>query len=217
DHRADAQSAEGDHRRRRPDAVVRPPVELGAAGQRPAAQQDAARVSLDPADLAAVTRQLGRAPRGTRRVAHRCPCGLPDVIETAPRWPAARPFRTRSSRRGVGAGGGASGLEAAGLMREMPARLRADPRLGEAYLAAHRDYAARRTAAAAAAGVPPLPPGTATAGGMPDRVKCLHALAAQELAVPGSNPLGREAVAAMGQWWAAGPCVELPAGLVAEE
>ena len=25
---------------------------------------------------------------------------------------------------------------------------------------------------------------------MPDRVKCLHALAAHELAVPGANPLG---------------------------
>jgi hypothetical protein len=44
---------------------------------------------------------------------------------------------------------------------------------------------------------------------MPDRVKCLHALVAHELAVPGANPLGREAVAAAGDWWAAGPCVTL--------
>jgi hypothetical protein len=42
---------------------------------------------------------------------------------------------------------------------------------------------------------------------MPERVKCLHALAAHELAVPGSNPLGREAVDAAGQWWSRGPCV----------
>ena len=95
-------------------------------------------------------------------------------------------------------------------MRDMNARLAADEGLRAAYLAAHLDYAARRAAAAAAAGVPPLPPDAPTAGGMPDRVKCLHALAAHELAAPGSNPLGREAVAAMAEWWTAGPCVEVP-------
>jgi hypothetical protein len=42
---------------------------------------------------------------------------------------------------------------------------------------------------------------------MPERVKCLHALAAHELAVPGANPLGRAALDAAGQWWSRGPCV----------
>jgi len=162
------------------------------------------------ADLAAVARQLGRPPRGAPAVAHRCPCGLPDVIETAPRLPDGTPFPTLYYLTCVRACVAASKLEASGLMREMTDRLAADPGLRAAYQAAHEDYAARRTAAAAAAGVTPLPPGTATAGGMPDRVKCLHALAAQELAVPGSNPLGREAVARMGEWWQAGPCVEFP-------
>jgi len=45
---------------------------------------------------------------------------------------------------------------------------------------------------------------------MPDRVKCLHALAAHELAVKGANPLGREAVQAAGRWWRAGRCVPAP-------
>jgi hypothetical protein len=164
-------------------------------------------VSLDAADEAAVTRQLGRPPRGVRGVAHRCPCGLPDVIETAPRLPDGTPFPTLYYLTCVRACAAASRLEARGLMREMSDRLAADQGLREAYLAAHRDYAARRTAAAAADGVPPLPPDAPTAGGMPSRVKCLHALAAHELAVPGSNPLGRQAVTAMGEWWAAGPCV----------
>jgi len=35
-------------------------------------------------DVAAVAAQLGREPRGLRAVAHRCPCGLPDVVESAP-------------------------------------------------------------------------------------------------------------------------------------
>ena len=92
-------------------------------------------------------------------------------------------------------------------MREMTARLSADADLRQRYAAAHADYLRRRIAAAAAAGVEPLPPGTQSAGGMPDRVKCLHALAAHALAVPGGNPLGAEAVEASGQWWQAGPCV----------
>ena len=48
-----------------------------------------------------------------------------------------------------------------------------------------------------------------TAGGMPDRVKCLHALAAHALAAgPGVNPIGDRAVEEMGEWWAAGPCAQ---------
>ena len=195
----------------------------------------AARVSLDAADFAAVTAQLGRVPRGARGVAHRCPCGLPDVIETSPRLPDGTPFPTLYYLTCVRACAAASRLEASGLMREMTQRLRSDPGppsgpelpsdpgppsdrgLRDAYLAAHRDYAARRDAAAAAAGVQPLPADAPTAGGMPDRVKCLHALAAHELAVPGANPLGREALTAMGEWWAAGPCVDVPAPGLAED
>ena len=56
-------------------------------------------------------------------------------------------------------------------------------------------------------GVEPLPEGMQSAGGMPARVKCLHALAAHELAVPGINPFGRETLRAIGPWWERGPCV----------
>ncbi len=92
-------------------------------------------------------------------------------------------------------------------MRAMSERLARDPELRRQHTAAHEDYLARRDEAARRAGVAPLPPGSQTAGGMPDRVKCLHALAAHELAVPGANPLGREALAAAGAWWQDGPCV----------
>jgi hypothetical protein len=182
-------------------AVVRAALVFSSAGEPASASQGAARVSLDAADQAAVTRQLGRPPRGARAVAHRCPCGLPDVIA---------PFPTLYYLTCVRACAAASRLEAGGLMRDMNARLAADEGLREGYLTAHLAYATRRAATAAAAGVPPLPPDAPTAGGMPDRVKCLHALVAHERAVPGSNPLGREAIAAMGEWWAAGPCVEVP-------
>jgi uncharacterized protein len=160
-------------------------------------------------DEAVVARQLGRPPRGLRRVAHRCRCGLPDVVETAPRLPDGTPFPTLYYLTCPRAASAVGRLEAAGVMRQMEGELRQDSGLREAYLAAHRDYLARRDAAARDAGVAPLPAGTQSAGGMPARVKCLHALVAHELAVPGVNPLGRQALRQAGDWSAAEPCVSL--------
>jgi hypothetical protein len=157
-------------------------------------------------DEAVITRQLGRRPRGLLAVAHRCPCGLPDVAQTAPRLADGTPFPTLYYLTCPRANAAVSKLEAAGVMRDMTARL-ADDALRQRYESAHLDYLARREIAARAAGVEPLPPGTQSAGGMPKRVKCLHALVAHELATGGVNPFGREALAAVGQWWLAGPCV----------
>jgi len=158
-------------------------------------------------DLEVVRRQLGRPPRGVTAIAHRCPCGRPDVVQTAPRLPDGTPFPTLYYLTCPRAAAAVSRQEAAGAMRTMTGRLADDRDLRRAYQAADQDYRARRDVAARAAGVDPLPPGTQTAGGMPERVKCLHALVAHELAVPGANPLGAEALAAAGPWWTAGPCV----------
>jgi uncharacterized protein len=157
-------------------------------------------------DAAVIAAQLGRRPRGLLAVAHRCPCGLPDVAETTPRLPDGAPFPTLYYLTCPRASAAVSRLEASGLMREMTARL-ADDALHRRYEAAHDDYLSRRDAAARSAGVEPLPPGTPSAGGMPERVKCLHALVAHELAAGPVNPFGREALQAAGQWWLAGPCV----------
>src|SRR5260370_42504027 len=79
--------------------MVRAPVEIGPAGGQdtrpvtaevPAPGPPAARA----ADLTAITRQLGRVPRGLLGVAHRCPRGLPDGVQTAPRLPGGTPFPT---------------------------------------------------------------------------------------------------------------------------
>jgi uncharacterized protein len=169
----------------------------------------AAEPGIDRRDAAAVAEQLGRVPRGLQRVAHRCPCGLPDVVQTAPRLPDGTPFPTVFYLTCPRAAAAVSGLEAAGRMREMTERLD-DEQLKARYTAAHEDYLARRAVAAAAAGVEPLPDGTQSAGGMPERVKCLHALVAHELAVPGTNPFGREALDEIGPWWSRGPCVVMP-------
>ena len=124
-----------------------------------------------------------------------------------PGWTDGTPFPTLFYLTCPRAVAAVSRLESGGLMRDMQQRLAAEPALRAAQQAAHRDYVQRRSAAAAAAGVEPLPPGMQSAGGLPDRVKCLHALVAHELAVPGANPLGREAADAAGEWWAHGPCV----------
>lgn len=158
-----------------------------------------------PADMAAVSAQLGRPVRGVRAVAHRCPCGLPDVVETEPRLPDGTPFPTTYYLTCPRATGAVSTLESRGLMGEMTARLVDDPALAESYASAHDDYLARREHIAH---VPEI--AGVSAGGMPTRVKCLHALVAHALAAgPGVNPLGDEALDALPDWWAAGGCVDL--------
>jgi uncharacterized protein len=157
----------------------------------------------DPHDLAAIAAQLGRTPRGVRGIAHRCGCGLPDVVETSPRLPDGTPFPTLFYLTCPRAASAIGSLEAAGVMREMTNRLDDDPALRERYLLAHRDYLERRD------GIEVLP-GAPGVGGMPSRVKCLHVLVAHTLAVgEGINPLGDEALAMLPDWAARGACVEL--------
>jgi hypothetical protein len=163
---------------------------------------------IDEHDVAAVSAQLGRVPRGVRAIAHRCPCGLPDVVETAPRLADGTPFPTLYYLTCPKAASAIGTLEAGGLMREMTARLDRDPALVAAYQDAHDDYLRRRDEAAREDGIEPLPGGMQSSGGMPTRVKCLHALVAHELAVPGANPFGREALDALPDWWRTGSCVQ---------
>jgi uncharacterized protein len=159
-----------------------------------------------PADVAAVGAQLGRAPRGTHAVGHRCPCGLPDVVVTEPRLPDGTPFPTTYYLTCPRAASLIGTLEGSGLMREMETRLTQDAQLRTAYAAAHRAYLTDR---ARLGDVPET--AQVSAGGMPDRVKCLHALAAHALvAGPGVNPLGDEVLERLGAWWADGPCVQRP-------
>jgi hypothetical protein len=159
--------------------------------------------AVSDADAAIVREQLGRPPRAIRAVAHRCPCGNPDVVETASRLPDGTPFPTLYYLTCPKAAALVSTLEASGLMREMTDRLGTDDRLAAGYRAAHQTYLAQRERH----GTVPEISGI-SAGGMPTRVKCLHVLVAHSLAAgPGVNPLGDEALAAIAGWWRQGPCV----------
>ena len=136
-------------------------------------------------------------------VAHRCPCELPDVVETKPRLDDGSPFPTLYYLTCPRAASAIGTLESSGLMREMADRLRTDPELAEAYRQAHESYLARREQLGHVEQIDGI-----SAGGMPTRVKCLHVLVGHALAAgPGVNPLGDEALAALPQWWAKGPCV----------
>ena len=158
---------------------------------------------LTPADTAVVAAQLGREPRGVAAVAWRCPCGKPAVLATFPRLPDGTPFPTTYYLTCPRATAGCSTLEAEGLMADMSQRLAADPELAAAYAAAHHAYLADRAALGSAPEIEGV-----SAGGMPSRVKCLHALAAHALAAgPGVNPFGDETVARLGEFWRR-PCLE---------
>jgi hypothetical protein len=158
---------------------------------------------ISPQDRTVVATQLGRAPRAVRAVAHRCPCGNPDVVETSPRLPDGTPFPTLYYLTCPRAASAIGTLEASGLMSEMTDRLADDAELAAVYAAAHASYLARREEIGQVEEIDGI-----SAGGMPTRVKCLHVLVAHALAAGrGVNPLGDEALDILPQWWAFGPCV----------
>ncbi len=167
------------------------------------ADSDIGQGDIDAADTGVVAAQLGRTPRSIHAVAHRCPCGNPDVVATEPRLEDGTPFPTTFYLTCPRANSRIGTLEASGLMREMTERLAEDEQLAAAYGRAHEDYLAARSAIGE---VPEI--AGVSAGGMPDRVKCLHVLAAHSLARGrGVNPLGDEVLDQLGEWWRSGPCV----------
>ena len=139
-------------------------------------------------DLATLEEQLGRVPRGVVGIAARCVCGRPLVVRTAPRLDDGTPFPTSFYLTCPPAVKAASTLEATGTMEEMNQRLAEDAELRAAYERAHREYLRAREELGV---VPEI--ADVSAGGMPTRVKCLHALLGHTLAVGrGVNPFGDE-------------------------
>lgn len=144
------------------------------------------------AELAVLRTQLGRPARGVLGIAARCACGNPTVVATSPRLPDGTPFPTFYYLTHPGATAAMSALEADQVMRELSDELAADEEMAAAYRRAHESYLADR----APYGEPDEIAGI-SAGGMPTRVKCLHALLAHTLAAgPGVNPIGDRALAA---------------------
>lgn len=143
------------------------------------------------ADIAAVSEQLGREARGVIGIAARAADGSPAVVATAPRLPDGSPFPTFYYLCHPEAVAAASRLEAAGVMNEFNDLLAEDAEMREQYQRAHEQFIADRDSV----GEVPEVAGV-SAGGMPTRVKCLHALIGHALAAgPGVNPIGDLALA----------------------
>ena len=154
-------------------------------------------------DLDCIETQLGRTPRDVHAISYRCPCGNPAVVETPPRLSHGEPFPTFYYATCPRLTASISTLESTGLMADMNERLTTDHELAGAYAAAHDDYLAAR--AALKMDVPEVE--GISAGGMPNRVKCLHSLVAHSLgAGQDVNPLGDEALAQLPTWWSSQPC-----------
>ncbi|GGF43912.1 hypothetical protein GCM10010922_19330 [Microbacterium sorbitolivorans] len=137
-------------------------------------------------EIRVVSSQLGREARGIVGIAARCVCGNPTVVATAPRLPQGTPFPTFYYLTHPAATAEMSRLEAGQVMVEFTELLDSDESVRAQYRAAHEAFLADR----ARFGDVPEVDGISS-GGMPTRVKCLHALAGHALAAgPGVNPIG---------------------------
>ena len=144
-----------------------------------------------PEQIAVVNRQLGRYPRGMVAVGARCVCGNPLAVVTRPQLEDGTPFPTTCYLTSPEAVKAVSRLEADGIMADWNTELGSDANLASAYRRAHELYLAFRSALAQRLGDDESRIAGISAGGMPKRVKCLHALTAQSLVMgPGVNPLG---------------------------
>ena len=137
--------------------------------------------------------------RGAWQVARRCHLGVPMVIENHPRLENGAPFPTLYWLTCPVLVKRVSRIEARGHMEYVNARLTTDPslhtRLAEsiAFLRERRD------------GHEVIEDSGAPPGGGPDKVKCLHAHVAQELA-QGVNPVGSATLAETGWPDCVEPC-----------
>lgn len=159
---------------------------------------------MSPSDRAVVAAQLGRDPRGTWRVAARCPSGAPIVIAVAPTLEDGSPFPTTFWLTCPRLTAAVSDAESAGEGTRYADALASDTGLAEAVAAADTAYRAAR--ASEAGGVDPCA-SVGTAGQRdPLAVKCLHArVAAYLCGIP--DPIG-EAVARKLSRELSDPCAE---------
>lgn len=142
-------------------------------------------------EIARVQSQLGRYPRGMVAVGARCVCGNPLAVVTRPLLPDGTPFPTTAYLTSPEAVKEVSHLEANGIMNDFNQELADDEDLARLYRQAHQTYLDFRHALALRLGDGEEHIRKISAGGMPTRVKCLHALTGQSLVMgSGVNPLG---------------------------
>lgn len=137
-------------------------------------------------DIRIVSAQLGRPARNVIGIPARCVCGAPTVVATSPRLEDGTPFPTLYYLTHPAATAAISELEAEHVMVEFNELLAENDEIRSQYAAAHDQFVSDRESIAVVDEIAGI-----SAGGMPTRVKCLHALAGHSLSVgPGINPIG---------------------------
>lgn len=177
------------------DDALRPAPDASYPAQRE-------REALDERDAQIAARMIGRPLRGRSAAAVRCGWGLPAVLRVEPQLEDGTPFPTTFWLACPLASSACGRLEASGVMRDLTDRISQDEDLAREYAAAHERYVAFRDE------LGPRVPRDPSAGGMPNRVKCLHSLYAHELATR-DNPVGRWVAEQVEPMACPGPCVEL--------
>ena len=159
-------------------------------------------------DIRVLSAQLGRTVRDVIEIPARCVCGNPLVAATAPRLSNGSPFPTVFYLAHPAITAAASRLEAGGLMYVMTDALAADTELANRYTLAHENYLAERERIRLISGTDEVPEiENISAGGMPTRVKCLHAVIGHTLAVGrGINPMGDWGLDEITDWWTPQVC-----------
>ena len=154
-----------------------------------------------------VYRQLGRFPRGMVSVGARCVCGRPLAVITRPCLEDGTPFPTTFYLTSPEAVKAVSHIEAEGFMRECNELLKNDANIAEQYAKAHEIYKLFRHNLAIRLSDSEEHISDVSAGGMPVRVKCLHAILAQTLVMgSGINPIGDMVLARISNEFDPGIC-----------
>ncbi len=159
-------------------------------------------------DRALVERQLGRPPRAFRRVAHRCPFGIPAVTEQDPYDSGGEPFPTTYYLTCPHLVAAVARLEAAGGVERWSAAVDEDAELAADLVRATGE---QRSLRLELAGGETGRDGGASLGlgiggsANPRRLKCLHAHVAYALARP-AHVLGAQVLAELEPLWPTRAC-----------
>jgi hypothetical protein len=159
-------------------------------------------------DRAIVARQLGRSPRAFRRVAARCPFGLPAVTEQSPYDAQGKPFPTTYYATCPHLVAAVARVEAAGGVERWSRAAREDEELAESLRRATEEQ--RRVRRELAEGEHGADDGASLGYGIggsrnPAELKCLHAHVAYALARPGYT-LGERILDEVVEPWPAARC-----------
>ena len=163
-------------------------------------------------DRELVGQQLGRPPRAFRRVAVRCPFGLPAVTEQAPYDDAGGPFPTTYYLTCPHLVAAVARLEAAGGVERWSSSVAAEPGLRASLDRATNEQ--RRIRLELAGGASGKDAGASLVLGIggsrsPERLKRLHAHVAFALARPGYE-LGERILEELEPLWPRACCMETP-------